>query len=123
MSFKLLCKYFDGKFDQQNKIMVSKIHSDARQIEKKLKFSKPEREIDLKFKGNEIQHEFNVKLVEELGSISFLVSEGSVSYVKEKIHKLAEEVQRRNKLINLLIDHLLVGLQSDDLASDLEDEK
>ena len=103
--------------------MVSKIHSDARQIEKKLKFSKPEREIDLKFKGNEIQHEFNVKLVEELGSISFLVSEGSVSYVKEKIHKLAEEVQRRNKLINLLIDHLLVGLQSDDLASDLEDEK
>lgn len=33
-------------------------------------------------------------------SISFLVSEGSVNRVKEKIQKLVEEVQRQNKLIN-----------------------
>lgn len=33
-------------------------------------------------------------------SISFLVSEGSVSRVKKKIHKLVKEVQRQNKLIN-----------------------
>ena len=33
-------------------------------------------------------------------SISFLVPEGSVNRVKEKIQKLVEEVQRQNKLIN-----------------------
>ena len=63
--------------------MESKLHSDARQTEKKLKLSKAEREIDIKFKSNNIQHQFNVKLVEELENISFLVSESSVSRVKK----------------------------------------
>ena len=66
MSYELLRKYFDEKFDKQNIIMESKLHSDARQIEKKLKLSKPEREINFKFRGSKIQHQFNVKLVEEL---------------------------------------------------------
>ena len=35
--------------------MESKLHSDSRQIEKKFKLSKPDREIDFKFKGNEIK--------------------------------------------------------------------
>ena len=82
MSFELLRKYFDKKFDEQNKRMESKLHSDERQIKKKLKLSKPEQEIDFKFKGNEIQHQFTVKLVKELENICFLVSEGLVSRVK-----------------------------------------
>ena len=63
MSFELLRNYFDKKFDKQNKRMEANLHSDVRPIEKKLKLSKPKREIDFKFKGNEIQHQFNVKLV------------------------------------------------------------
>ena len=73
--------------------MESKLYYNARQIEKKLKLSKPEIEIDFEFKGNDIQQQFNVKLVEELENISFLVSEGSVSLVNKKIHKLAKEVR------------------------------
>ena len=63
ISFELLRKYFDKKFKTQNKSMEAKLHSDVRQTEKNLKLSKPEREIDFKFKGNEIQHHFNIKLV------------------------------------------------------------
>ena len=88
MSFVLICKYFGKKFDKQNKRMEWKLHSDARKIEKKLKLSKPEQEIDFNFQGNEMQHYFNVKLVKELENISFLVSKGSVSRVKKKIYKL-----------------------------------
>ena len=88
MSFVLICKFFGKKFDKQNKRMEWKLHSDARKIEKKLKLSKPEQEIDFNFQGNEMQHYFNVKLVKELENISFLVSKGSVSRVKKKIYKL-----------------------------------
>ena len=69
MSFELLRKYFDKKFNEQNKRMESKLHSDARQIEKKLKFSKPVGEIDF--------NNINFKLVEKLENIICLVSEGS----------------------------------------------
>ena len=51
---------------KKNKRMKSKLESDVRQIEKKLKLSKPEREIDFKFKANDIQLQFNVKLVKKL---------------------------------------------------------
>ena len=91
ISFEPLHKYFDKKIDEQKKIMELKFYSDARQIEKKLKLSIPEREINFKFKGNKIQHQFNVKLVEEFENISFRVSEGSVSRVKKKMDKLVEE--------------------------------
>ena len=101
MSFVLICKYFGKKIDKQNKRMESKLRSDTRKIEKELKLSKPEQEIDLKVKGNEMQHYFNVKLVKELENISFLVSKGSVRRVKKKIYKLVEESQRRNKLMKL----------------------
>lgn len=97
MSFELLCKYFDKRFNKQNKRMESKLHSDARQIAKKLKLSKPEQEMDFKFKSNKMQHQFNVKLIAELENICFLVSESSASRVKKKMHKLVEEVQRQNK--------------------------
>lgn len=73
--------------------MESELHFDATQIKKKLKFSKLEEEIDLKFKGNKMQHDFNFKLVEELENISFLIPEGCVTHVKRKIHKLVEEVK------------------------------
>ena len=82
MSFVLICKYFGKKFDKQNKRMEWKLHSDARKIEKKLKLSKAEQEIDFNFQGNEMQHYFNVKLIKELENISFLVSKGSVRRVK-----------------------------------------
>ena len=59
---------------------------------------------------------------------SSLVYEGLVSRVKMKIHKLAQEVQRQNKLIKVghrspagwatVQEHL-----SDDLVSNSEDEK
>ena len=98
------------------------------QIEKNVKFLKPEREIDFKFKGKEIQHQFNVKIVEELENISFLVSGGSFSRVKKEIHNVVEEVQRRNKLIKLA-DRSTDGWAtvqnslSDDLAGDSVDKK
>ena len=116
------------KIDKQNKRMESKHHSDARQIEKKLKLCKPEQEIDFKFKGNEMQHQFNIKLIEELENISFLVSKNSVSRVKKKTQKLVEEFQRRNKLIKLAYRSLAgwaTGQEhlSNNLASDLEDKK
>ena len=128
VSFVLICKYFGKKFDKQNKRMEWKLHSDARKIEKKLKLSKPEQEIDFNFQGNEMQHYFNVKLVKELENISFLVSKGSVSRVKKKIYKLVEEVQRRNKLMKLA-DRSHAGWVTvqeyllNNLASDSEDEK
>ena len=130
MSFVLICKYFGKKVDKQNKRMEWKLHSDARKIEKKWKLSKPEQEIDFNFQGNEMQHVklFNVKLVKELENISFLVSKGSVSRVKKKIYKLVEEVQRRNKLMELA-DRSHAGWATvqeylfNNLASDSEDEK
>ena len=128
MSFVLICKYFGKKIDKQNKRMESKLRSDTRKIEKELKLSKPEQEIDLKVKGNEMQHYFNVKLVKELENISFLVSKGSVRRVKKKIYKLVEEAQRRNKLMKLA-DRSHAGWATvqeylfNNLASDSEDEK
>ena len=52
MSFVLLRKYFDKKIDEENKRIESKFQSDARQIEKKLKFSKPEQKSMLNWSKN-----------------------------------------------------------------------
>lgn len=70
-----------------------------------------------------MQHQFTIKLVEELEHIKFIVSEGSVSRVKKKMYKLVEEVQRRNKLIKLAARSpagwaTVQEYLSDDLASD-----
>ena len=46
--------------------MESKLHSDATQIEKRLRLSKLEQEIEFKLNYNKMQHQLNVKLIEEL---------------------------------------------------------
>ena len=63
--------------------MKSKLESDARQIEKKLKLSKLEREIDFKFKANEIQLQFNVKLVKKLENMFSCILRLGHSYKSE----------------------------------------
>ena len=53
---------------------------------------------EIQFQSQEIQHNFNVKRVEELENISFLVSEGFVSHVisqkKCKIFLKEEEAKQ-----------------------------
>ena len=85
------------KFGEQNKKKESKLHSHAWQIEKKLKVSKHAKEVQFKFKSNEIQHQFNIKLVAELEKIGFLVSEDLVSCVKTNINKLVKETRGTKK--------------------------
>ena len=53
--FELVEFFLTKDSTKKNKKMESKLHSDSRQIEKKFKLSKPDREIDFKFKGNEIK--------------------------------------------------------------------
>lgn len=83
--------------------MESKLCSDRRQIEKKLKLSKTEREIASKFKV-----QFCIEKVKEFRKIRFLASRGFVNHVKKV--RLVEEIQRQKKLSKLLIGPLLVGL-------------
>ena len=52
MSFVPLRRYLDKNIDEENKKIESKFHSDARQIEKKLKFSKPDQKSLLNWSKN-----------------------------------------------------------------------
>lgn len=73
-------------------MLESKLQFDARKTGKKLKLTKLGRETEFKLKDNEIQHQFNIKLVQELEKIDFLASKSPVSRVKKSINKLVKEI-------------------------------
>ena len=128
MSFELVRTYFDKKFAEQNQKLETKLANDTKQLEKRIKLSKPEELPEFRYKGNKIQYEFNKKLVADLEEVKDLIVEGSMKKSHKKLSSMLNDVSKRNKLIRLA-DRSRAGwatvaeYMSDDLASDSEDEK
>ena len=127
--FQLLRTYFDKKFEEQNNKLEEKITEDTRHLEKRLKMkSKSKKETPLKYRGNEIQHKFNLELIQSLEELKLLVERGSITRSTKRIKDIISSVQKRNKCIKFAdkspagwaaVDEYL----SDELASNSDDDK
>ena len=128
MSFELVRTYFEKKFAEQNQKLETKLANDTKQLEKRIKLSKPEELPEFRYKGNKIQYEFNKTLVADLEEVKDLIVEGSMKKSHKKLFSMPNDVSKRNKLIRLADRSpsawaTVAEYMSDDLASDSEDEK
>ena len=128
MSFKLVRTYFEKKFAEQNQKLETKLANDTKQLEKRIKLSKPEELREFRYKGNKIQYEFIKMLVADLEKVKDLIVEGSMKKSHKKLSSTLKDVSKRNKLIRLANRSragwaTVAEYMSDDLSSDSEDEK
>ncbi|XP_071174702.1 uncharacterized protein LOC143074118 [Mytilus galloprovincialis] len=119
-TFELFTSYFDSKISSLKNELVSGNDSLAKKLKKEVS-------VKLKGEGNQIQYSFNSDIVSELQKLQKRTSaEDSVS--TNLISGLILKINRRNKLIRIA-DKSPAGwstvreYESDDLASDSEDEK
>ena len=121
LSFQELKSYFDRKFEDINKKFSVETKHLAKRITKPAVPS-------FNYKGNGIQHEFNLNLIEDLEVLIPLIQKGSISRATKAVKKKIVDLQKRNKLIKI-VGKSLAGWNtvqeylSDDLASDIEDDK
>ena len=128
--FDLLRNYLDKKFGEQKEELENKLKQQQTQNNKNyMKVSaKPESSKQFKFKGNQIQFEFNQKLSEDLDDVIDLIQDGSVSRSSKRLGNIKQELLKRNKLIKMA-DRSPAGWAtveeylSDELASNSDDEK
>ena len=84
--------------------------------------------LSFNYKGNRIQHGFNLNFIEDMEVLIPLIQKGSISRATKAVKNMIEDLQKRNKLIKIA-DKFPVGWNtveehlSDDLASDSEDDK
>ena len=94
LSFRELKSYFDTKFEDINK----KFSVETKYLAKKLK--KPAVP-SFNYKGNRIQHELNLNLIEDMEVLIPLIQKGSISRVTKAVKNMIEDLQKRNKLIKI----------------------
>ena len=51
------------------------------------------------YKGNRIQHEFNLILIKDMGVLIHLIQKSSISRVTKAVKNTIEDLQKRDKLI------------------------
>ena len=84
--------------------------------------------LSFNYKGNRIQHGFNLNFIEDMEVLIPLIQKGSISRATKAVTNMIEDPQKRNKLIKIA-DKSPAGWNtiqeylSDDLASDSEDNK
>ncbi|XP_021371384.1 uncharacterized protein LOC110461960 isoform X2 [Mizuhopecten yessoensis] len=89
---------------------------------------KKEREVKFKFNGNKKQFDFNSEVLEEVELAEKAVVKGDSSSTRDSLRNIRTLLEKRNKLIRIA-DKSVCGwdtvneYQSDELASDSEDEK
>ena len=120
--------YFDKKFNEQSEKLESKISADSKRLEKKLRGRKTVDTVELKYRGNKVQYNFNNTLLQSLEDLRLLIEEGSVTRSCKRVDNIISDIQKRNKCIRFAdkspagwaaVDEYL----SDDLASDSDDDK
>ena len=78
------------------------LKSDTKMLEKNIRLSaKPKDVPNFKYKGNKIQFEFNMKLLEDLRDVNELTNEGSMARSTKKLKSILTEIEKRNKLIRM----------------------
>ena len=116
LSFRELKSYFDKKFEDFNE----NFSLETKHLAKKLKKSAVPY---FNYKGNRIQHDFNLNLIEDME-----VQKGSISHATKAVKNMIEGLQKRNKPIKIADKspaewNIVQEYLSDDLANDSEDDK
>ena len=109
--FQELKSYFDKKFEDINE----KFSVETKHLAKRLK--KP---VVLSFnqKGNRIQHEFNLNLIEDMEVLIPLIQKSSISRATNTVKNMIKIAEKSLTGWNTVPEYL-----SDDLTSDSEDDK
>ena len=107
---------------------TKKLQNQQKITQKALKGTVKMESKQFKFKGNQIQYDFNLKLTNDIEEAIDLVKEGSISRSSKLLTAMKSEVIKRNKLIKMA-DRSLAGWStveeylSDKLSSNSDDEK
>ena len=124
-TFQLLKGYFDKKFCNLKRDLVEDAESNSHNVAKR---AKQDKKVDLKFKGNKKQYDFNSNILERVKDAIDLIEKRKESKALKSLDKVVEVLNGRNKLIRMadkshagwdIIEEYL----TDDLASDSDDEK
>ena len=93
LSFPELKSCFDKKFEDINE---KKFPVETKHLAKRI--NKPAVP-SINYKGNRIQHEFNLNLIEDMEVLIRLIQKSSISRATKAVKNMIADLQKRNKLI------------------------
>ena len=108
-----------------NEVREMKDSTDSDNGYKRRKVDKP---IAFKYKGNEMQHKFNLEILEFLDDALNFLNRGKAIDCTEILQDMLRSVKRRNKLIRMADRSeagwdVVLEYEDDELASDSEDDR